>query len=142
MVELSNNLPDSELIAQFCVIILGLIVAWDGYWLTRQRIDIPELGDLPNSGFAWESNQQQEISRQWANLLTLGAMMSLPWMLAELSDTPMIYVWIWDVLLALHLVSLLVPKRYAITSTHLFADGQKYEWNRLRLPKKLSLIHI
>ena len=90
MVELSNNLPDSELIAQFCVIILGLIVAWDGYWLTRQRIDIPELGDLPNSGFAWESNQQQEISRQWANLLTLGAMMSLPWMLAELSDTPMI----------------------------------------------------
>ena len=63
-------------------------------------------------------------------------MMSLPWMLAELSDTPVIYVWIWDILLALHLVSLLVPKRYAITSTHLFADGQRYEWNRLRLPKK------
>ena len=139
MVELSNNLPDSELIAQFCVIILGLIVAWDGYWLTRQRIDIPELGDLPNSGFAWESNQQQEISRQWANLLTLGAMMSLPWMLAELSDTPMIYVWIWDVLLALHLVSLLVPKRYAITSTHLFADGQTVSYTHLTLPTNLSV---
>ena len=136
MVELSSSLPDPELIAQLCVITLGLIVAWDGYWLTRQRIDIPTLGELPNSGFAWESNQQQEISRQWANLLTLGVMMSLPWMLAELSDTPVIYVWIWDILLALHLVSLLVPKRYAITSTHLFADGQRYEWNRLRLPKK------
>ena len=31
---------------------------------------------------------------------------------------------------------LLVPKRYAITSTHLFADGQRYEWSRLVLPKR------
>ena len=31
---------------------------------------------------------------------------------------------------------LLIPKRYAVTSTHLFADGQRYEWNRLRLAKK------
>ena len=58
------------------------------------------------------------------------------WMLAELSNTPMIWVWIWDVLLAIHLISLLIPKRYAVTSTHLFADGQRYEWNRLRLAKK------
>ena len=68
--------------------------------------------------------------------MTVGAMMVLPWMLAELSNTPMIWVWIWDVLLAIHLISLLIPKRYAVTSTHLFADGQKYEWNRLRLAKK------
>ena len=32
-----------------------------------------------------------------------------------------------------HLISLLVPKRYALTS-HLFADGQKYSWDVLRLP--------
>ena len=32
--------------------------------------------------------------------------------------------------------SLLVPKRYAITSTHLFADGQRYPWERLRLAKR------
>ena len=27
-------------------------------------------------------------------------------------------------------------KRYAVTSTHLFADGQRYEWSRLKLAKK------
>ena len=63
----------------------------DAYWLTRQRIDIPNLGELPNSGYAWESNQSQEVSRQWANLLTMGNMMILPWMLAELSNTPTIW---------------------------------------------------
>jgi hypothetical protein len=62
-------------------------------------------------------------------------MMALPWALAELSNTPTIYVWLWDILLALHIISLLVPKRYAITATHLFADGQKYEWSRLKLSK-------
>ena len=136
MAELASNIPDSELMAQFCVAVLLVIVIWDAYWLTRQRIDIPNLGELPNSGYAWESNQSQEVSRQWANLLTMGAMMILPWMLAELSNTPTIWVWIWDVLLAFHVVSLLIPKRYAITSTHLFADGQKYEWSRLKLAKK------
>ena len=36
----------------------------------------------------------------------------------------------------MHLISLLIPKRYAITSTHLFADGQRYAWERLRLAKR------
>ena len=136
MAEFTSALPDSEIMAQFCVAILGIIVAWDAWWLARQRVDIPSLGDLSNGGFAWESNQSQEVSRQWANLMTMGAMMALPWMLAELSDTPIIWVWIWDALLAIPLISPLVPKRYAITNTHLFADGQRYEWNRLRLAKK------
>ena len=136
MRDIASTLPNPESMAQFCVIILALIVAWDAWWLARQRVDIPSIGDLSNGGFAWESNQSEEVSRQWANLMTLGAMMVLPWMLAELSDTPIIWVWIWDGLLAIHLISLLVPKRYAVTSTHLFADGQKYEWSRLRLAKK------
>ena len=50
---------------------------------------------------------------------------------ASFSNTPIIYVLLWDLLLGLHIISLLVPKRYAITSTHLFADGQRYEWGRL-----------
>ena len=136
MAELTSALPDPELMAQFCVAVLAVIVAWDAWWLGRQRVDIPNLGDLPNSGFAWESNQSEEVSRQWANLMTMGAMMVLPWMLAELSDTPVLWVWIWDILLAIHLISLLIPKRYAVTSTHLFADGQRYEWNRLKLAKR------
>ncbi len=136
MVELTSTLPDPESMAQFCVVVLAIIVAWDAWWLARQRADIPALGDLPGGGYAWQSNQSEEVSRQWANLMTVGAMMVLPWMLAELSNTPMIWVWIWDALLAVHLISLLIPKRYAVTSTHLFADGQRYEWNRLRLAKK------
>ena len=136
MAEFTSALPDPETMAQFCVVVLAVIVAWDAWWLGRQRIDIPELGNLSNGGFAWESNQSQEVSRQWANLMTMGAMMVLPWMLAELSNTPIIWVWIWDILLAIHLISLLISKRYAITNTHLFADGQRYEWNRLKLAKK------
>ena len=136
MAELASALPDPEPMAQFCVAVLAVIVAWDAWWLSRQRIDIPSLGELPNSGYAWESNQSQEVSRQWANLMTLGAMMVLPWMLAELSGTPILWVWVWDILLALHLISLLIPKRYAITATHLFADGQRYEWNRLKMAKR------
>ena len=108
MAEFTSALPDPETMAQFCVVVLAIIVAWDAWWLGRQRMDIPELGDLPNGGFAWESNQSQEVSRQWANLLTMGAMMVLPWMLAELSNTPIIWVWIWDILLAIHLISLLI----------------------------------
>ena len=29
-----------------------------------------------------------------------------------------------------------MPKRYAVTRTHAFADGQRYEWGRLRLSKR------
>ena len=115
MVEFTNTIPDPESMAQFCVVVLAIIVAWDAWWLARQRVDIPTLGELPGGGYAWQSNQSEEVSRHWANLMTVGAMMVLPWMLAELSNTPMIWVWIWDVLLAIHLISLLIPKRYAVT---------------------------
>jgi len=146
MASLDNALPEPILMAQICVITLGIIVAWDAWWLTRQRLQIPELGIISDSVYAWESNQSEEVSRQWANLITIGVMMALPWALAELSNTPTIYVWLWDILLALHIISLLVPKRYAITATHLFADGQKYEWSRLKLSKiqpkrRIMLLH-
>jgi hypothetical protein len=65
----------------------------------------------------------------------MAAMMALPWGLVELSNTPIFYPILWDALLSLHLISLLIPKRYAVTKTHLFADGQRYEWKRLKLSK-------
>jgi hypothetical protein len=34
------------------------------------------------------------------------------------------------------MISLLIPKRYAVTKTHLFTDGQRYEWSRLKLQKR------
>lgn len=130
------GLPSTELAAQVAVAVLALIVVWDAFWLTRQRRDVPELGPLPGGGFAWASEGVHEAVRQWGNLGSMAAMMVLPWGLLGASNTPIIYAIVWDVLLGLHLVSLLIPKRYAITRTHLFADGQRYSWSRLRLSSK------
>ena len=130
------DLPSTETAAQVAVAVLALLVAWDAFWLTRQRLDVPELGELPGGGFAWASEGVHEVVRQWGNLGSMAAMMVLPWGLLSASNTPMVYAVVWDVLLGLHLISLLVPKRYAITRTHLFADGQRYAWERLRLAKR------
>ena len=130
------TLPSAENVAILAVVVLAGIVAWDAYWLTKQRRDVPELGTLSNGGFAWESEGVHEAIRQWGNLGSMAAMMVLPWALLEASNTPIVYAILWDVFLGLHLISLLVPKRYAITSTHLFADGQRYAWERLRLAKR------
>ncbi len=122
--------------ALFAVIILAGIVAWDAFWLTRQRQDIPQMGELKKGGFAWKSEGPQEVIRQWGNLVSMAAMMALPWALLSASDTSIWYAVVWDALLSLHLISLLIPKRYAVTRTHLFADGQRYDWKRLRLQQR------
>tara|TARA_A100001388_G_scaffold277422_1_gene268552 strand:+ start:12757 stop:13308 length:552 start_codon:yes stop_codon:yes gene_type:complete len=129
------TIPSSEIIASLAISILAVIVLWDAYWLTKQKRDIPELGKISDEVFAWSSEGPNEVVRQWGNLFSMAAMMALPWGLVEISDTPIIYPIIWDILLALHLISLLIPKRYAITKTHLFADGQRYEWKRLKLSR-------
>ena len=126
-------LLSANTIAAIAVSILGLIVAWDAFWLTRQRTDIPNLGELNNGGFAWKSEGAQEVIRQWGNLASMAAIIALPWALIGASNTSYWYAIAWDALLSLHIISLLIPKRYAITRTHLFADGQRYDWNRLRL---------
>jgi len=131
-----NLLLSANVVAGAAVSILGLIVAWDAFWLTRQRLDIPEVGELSNGGFAWQSEGPQEVIRQWGNLASMAAMIALPWALIGASDTSAWYAIVWDVLLSLHIISLLIPKRYAITRTHLFADGQRYDWNRLRLSRR------
>lgn len=130
------SLPSSDLFASMAVAVLFVIVLWDAFWLTRQRLDVPTLGELPNGGFAWESEGAQELIRQWGNLGSMAAMMVLPWGLVGVSNTNPAYAIAWDVCLGLHLISLLVPKRYAVTRTHAFADGQRYEWQRLRLSKR------
>ena len=130
------DLPSSDSFAVFIILILAGIVLWDAYWLTKQKRDVPEFGRLQNGGFAWPSEGPHEVIRQWGNLFSMAATMSLPWALISLSKTSVIYGVIWDLLLALHIIYLLIPKRYAVTSTHLFADGQRYEWSRMRLSKK------
>jgi hypothetical protein len=138
-------LPDPNIFAGGMVGVLALIVVWDAWALTRARSDIPILGELPNGGYAWQSEGPQEVARQWGNLIAMAAMMALPWALAEASSTIIWWVILWDILLSLHLVSLMIPKRNAITSTHLFADGQRYDWQRLRMPisqpKRRIMLH-
>ena len=131
-----NLLLSANVVAGSAVFILGLIVAWDAFWLTRQRSGIPKLGELRNGGFAWQSEGPQEVIRQWGNLASMAAMIALPWALIRASNTSYWYVIVWDLLLTLHIISLLIPKRYAITRTHLFADGQRYDWVRLRLARR------
>ena len=123
------NLPSAEHVAFLAVCVLATIVVWDAYWLTKQRRDVPELGSLPGGGFAWSSEGVHEMIRQWGNLGSMAAMMVLPWALLEASNTPVLYAILWDVFLGLHLISLLVPKRYAITSvsyTHLTLPTPPY----------------
>lgn len=129
-------LPEAATFAFVMVAILFAIVLWDAFWLTRQRLDVPTLGEFDNGNFAWSSDSSHEMIRQWGNLGSVAVMIALPWALVGVSNTPEIYAIVWDILLSLHIISLLVPKRYAITQTHLFADGQRYEWSRLKLANK------
>jgi len=131
-------MPDSDLIGLFAILILAVIVLWDAFWLTRQKRDIPKLGVLSDEVFTWSSEGPNEVVRQWGNLFSMAAMMVLPWGLVSISNTSIYYPLVWDLLLSLHLISLLIPKRYAVTRTHLFADGQRYEWKRLKFPKRQS----
>ena len=73
------SLPNPDVFAGVAVAVLFGIVIWDAFWLTRQRLDVPTLGELPNGGFAWESEGAQEVIRQWGNLGSMAAMMVLPW---------------------------------------------------------------
>lgn len=133
MVEIS--LPNPNVIGSLAIVILAIIVIWDAYWLTKQRRDVPKLGTL-SAGFAWSSEGSNEVIRQWGNLFSMAVMMALPWGFVEISGTSYVWAVIWDILLSLHLISLLIPKRYAVSKTHLFADGQRYSWDRLKLAKR------
>lgn len=126
------QLPPPDLIGLMAVLVLAGIVVWDAVWLVRQSKLVPELGPAPG-GYAWSSGGAEEAIRHWGNLFSMAAMLVLPWGFIRMSDTSAMWAVVWDVLLLLHLVGLLVPKRYAVTRTHLIADGQRYAWERLKL---------
>ena len=125
-------LTQPDAIALLAVLVLAGIVVWDAVWLVRQSRLVPELGPAPG-GYAWASGGAEEAIRHWGNLFSMAAMLVLPWGFIRISGTSVVWAVVWDALLLLHLVGLLVPKRYAVTRTHLIADGQRYAWERLKL---------
>lgn len=114
------------------VCLVGAIVLYDGYRLLRTREEITTLGPLSSGGYAWESDSAREVMRNGTSLATLGIMMALPWPFVESSFTPILAVVAFDILLGLHCIWLMLPKRYAVSRTHLFADGFEVSWESLR----------
>ena len=127
-----TELPQPNAVALTIVIIVALIVLYDVWALYSNRHRVPLLGYLTNGGYAWSSSVADELRRNGPNILTMLTMIGLPWLLANKSGTNEIYIVLFDILLFIHLISLLIPKRYAITRTHLFADGHSYSWNYFR----------
>ena len=138
-----NVLPQPNSVALVIVIIVALIVIYDLWALYRNRHRVPKLGYLTNGGYAWSSSIADELSRNGPNILTMLTMIGLPWLLANKSGTSHIYIVIFDIFLFMHMVSLIIPKRYAVTRTNLFADGHSYSWdnfNPLKWKKSQRLI--
>ena len=125
-------LDQSTAVAWSVVCLVATIVLYDGYRLLRTKEEISSLGALGSGGYAWQSDSSSEIMRNGTSLVTLGVMMVLPWPFVESSGTPVITVLLFDILLGIHCLWLMMTKRYAISRTHLFADGFQYPWESLR----------
>ena len=139
------ELPDSDLVGGSITILVAAVGLWD-VWILWRRFDlVPRLGPLKNGGYAWASTTEQEMSRHWSSILALTIMMAAPWILAETTQTSVWLVVVFDILLGIHMAGMVIPKRYAASRTHLFCDGQKHEWEGLRLalkqPRGRILLH-
>tara|TARA_B100001013_G_scaffold209434_1_gene127265 strand:- start:53 stop:646 length:594 start_codon:yes stop_codon:yes gene_type:complete len=126
------SLSSPSMIAAAVVGLVAFIVLYDGWRVMQGRSRVDRLGRLSGGGFAWQTDAGRELVRNGSQLATLGVMMALPWMLSERSETPIWWLLLFDGLLALHCVWLVLPKRYAITRTHLFVDGFEHAWESLR----------
>ena len=128
------------LIGSLIVSLVGLIVVYDILHLFRNKKTVPQLGNLPLGGYAWSSTFNQEIFRNGPNILTLITMAILPWLLISASSTPTWMVILFDLFLFLLITTMLLPKRYAITKTSIYADGQRLDWDSIKeLDPEVSL---
>ena len=128
------------LIGSLIVSLVGLIVIYDILHLFRNKKTVPQLGNLPLGGYAWSSTFNQEIFRNGPNILTLITISILPWLLISVSTTPTWMVVIFDIFLFFLIVTMLLPKRYAITKTSIYADGQRLDWDSIKALDSETLI--
>lgn len=125
------SMPNTDSIALFVIVMTACIVFFDAWKLFRASKDIPNIGKFKNGGMAWKSLVEQEVMRNLIMIGTVILMMAVPWLLAERSGTNIVWVLTFDFLLFLHIISLIIPKRYAITKDALWVDGFHLEWRRL-----------
>jgi hypothetical protein len=122
---------ESDRIALTVVLMTACVIVLDGWKLLHARKHIPNIGRFPTGGMAWRSDVGHEFVRNAIMLGTIAVMAVAPWFIAERSHTSQHWVIIFDVILSIHGLWLLVPKRYAITRDALWVDGFRVDWNRL-----------
>lgn len=125
------GLPEPSQIAVGVFLLTAAIVILDGWKLLRAHREIPNLGPFANGGMAWKSRFEQELVRNMTMLGAIAVMIVAPWFLAERSGTDVRFVILFDILLAIHAIWLLLPKRYAVTRDALWVDGFRVDWARL-----------
>jgi len=135
-------LPDPVSVGLVIIALVAIVVLYDLWRIWSSHSEVPNLGRLDNGGFAWASGAEHELTRDIPGLMTMAAMMVLPWFFADQSGTPIWLVLTFDVLLALHILGMLVPKRHAITSTHLHVDGHSIPWASLQPAKRQKKARI
>ena len=104
-------LASPSVIAAAVVALVAFVVLYDGWRVTQGRSQVGRLGRLSGGGFAWQADAGRELIRNGSQLVTLGVMMALPWILFERSGTPIWWLLLFDGLLALHCIWLVLPKR-------------------------------
>ena len=135
-------LPDPVSVGLVIITLVSTVVLYDLWRILASHSEVPNLGRLDNGGFAWASGAEHELTRDIPGLMTMAAMMVLPWFFAEQSGTPTWQIITFDVLLALHIIGMLVPKRHAITSTHLHVDGHSIPWTSLQPAKRQKMAKV
>ncbi|MDP6639806.1 MAG: hypothetical protein QGH90_03205 [Candidatus Poseidoniaceae archaeon] len=124
------------------IAIVSMVVFYDLWRIWSSQRQVPKLGLLENGGYAWASGSETELGRDIPGLMAIAAMMVLPWFFAEQSGTPHWQVITFDVLLALHALGMILPKRQAITATHLHVDGHSIPWSALKPAKRQKAARI
>ncbi|PXF22674.1 MAG: hypothetical protein CXX71_03355, partial [Methanobacteriota archaeon] len=89
-------LASPSVIAAAVVALVAFVVLYDGWRVTQGRSQVGRLGRLSGGGFAWQADAGRELVRNGSQLVTLGVMMALPWILFERSGTPIWWLLLFD----------------------------------------------
>ena len=122
--------------AQAIIQAIILVVAWgvlivDEIRLQSQQKVAKSIGQLNDGGWAWRTTWQHELIRRGPDLITCVFMALLPWMFRSLTNPGWVTLILWSTALICFALLMLLPRRYAVTKTTLFADGWAIDWERL-----------